>query len=154
MDPNALDAAAGARARLRIEVPSRWLDAGAAIELTAPRRLVCARCDGGGCDACGRSGALCAPEDAAARRVGVVLPQVLASPQAGERRAVLLRLPEPFGPEHAIAQLLVEVHAADGPSPGVIRVDRALPPPRPIPWPAIAAAVLAAASIAAALWGR
>jgi len=42
----------------RIAVARGCLTEGAAIEVELPRNLTCAGCDGGGCDACDRSGAI------------------------------------------------------------------------------------------------
>jgi len=42
----------------RVRVPRGWLTEGATIEVVLPRNLTCARCEGGGCDACDRSGAI------------------------------------------------------------------------------------------------
>jgi hypothetical protein len=53
-----LDAPRGPDAAHRIRVPRRWLEAGALVEIELPRNLTCASCEGGGCDACERSGAL------------------------------------------------------------------------------------------------
>lgn len=41
-----------------IRVPPSWLLHGAEFECTLPRRLRCAHCEGGGCDACERRGAV------------------------------------------------------------------------------------------------
>lgn len=40
-----------------IEVPMEWLEEGASVSIVLPRLLSCARCEGGGCDVCGRKGA-------------------------------------------------------------------------------------------------
>src|SRR5215813_3571804 len=48
----------GPDANHRIRVPHAWLKRGAVVELELPRHLVCAACDGGGCDTCERSGAV------------------------------------------------------------------------------------------------
>jgi hypothetical protein len=40
-----------------VEVPLEWLEEGATISMNLPRLLPCARCQGGGCDVCGRKGA-------------------------------------------------------------------------------------------------
>jgi hypothetical protein len=149
-DPRALDACDRGRARLRVEVPASWLAAGAALEIAAPLRLACARCDGGGCDGCARSGVLRAPEDAAGRTV------VASVPAQRGAEGVALRIPEPFGPAHPIAQLLLEVRAAEAASPGVRRLD----PPAPAAAPhglrpvAFAAVVLALLTAVAALLSR
>src|SRR5690242_3451348 len=78
VDPRALDASSGARARLRVGVPAAWLAEGGELELRVPARLACARCDGGGCDGCARSGALRAPEPASARVVRAYVPRITA----------------------------------------------------------------------------
>jgi hypothetical protein len=171
VDPDAVASIEGPRARLRIEVPASFLVAGAAIELTAPARLVCAGCDGGGCDGCSRSGAHRAPEDAPARTLRTTLPGGAAGPFA-------LRIPEPFGQASVIRLLLVEVRIGPAPSACVRQVaelvaapelaprSRPRRPPRKrreppraaprrrLPWPAIAAVVLAAGAILAALLHR
>src|SRR4051794_2515473 len=91
LDPRVLDEGLGARGRVRIAVPAEWLAAGCRIDLVAPRRLPCARCDGGGCDGCGRSGVLRAPEAEADRHLAITLPGT-------SNLAVALRLTDPFGP--------------------------------------------------------
>lgn len=150
LDPSALDSAPGARAHLRIDIPSEWFHEGAELEVRAPVRLACARCEGGGCDACARSGVLRGPSDQGARIVRAVVP-------AGSTGAMVLRIPQPFGPASAIDQLLLEVHAAAAPSAGIVRVARAqaASPSTPIvvPWLWVAAFVTAA-SILASLWAR
>jgi len=169
LDPSALDACAGPRARLRVEVPASWLAEGAVLRITAPPRLACARCDGGGCDACARSGALRPPAEPAARTVLASLSRPEGSrpswgPPPGPPRAVTLRIPRPFGPEHAIHQLLLDVCVAEASSSYVVRVgpapgdmaDAAPAPlartPSPIPWPMVAVAVVA--TILWVLFGR
>jgi len=113
-DPKALDESTGSLARLRIEISSDWPSPACPLDLLidAPRRLSCARCEGGGCDRCGRSGALRAPEEPAARRFRARLP-------AGAARKLALRIPHPFGPQSHIEQLILEIHLAPKPSPGV-----------------------------------
>ncbi len=115
LDKGSLESDEGARARARIEVPPAWCDDSALVEVTLPRTLVCARCDGGGCDGCNRSGALRGPKDDAKRRVRVRLPQNLGD-------GVAMRLADPFGRAGAIAQLWIEVRPADEPSPTVRRL--------------------------------
>ena len=157
LDPSALDASTGPRARLRVDVPESWLAEGAELSLTVPARLSCARCDGGGCDGCARSGALRAPEQAEARVVRAQVPRIAES-------AVAIRITYPFGADHGIEQLLVELRAAAQPSTMVKRIE----PPRttrtsapspalarrpPSPWPFFAL-VITVAAIVAALFGR
>ncbi len=77
----------------RIEVPEAWFEEGAHLEIELPQRLVCARCEGGGCDACGRAGAitLYSPdEEPLVVRVGL--------PKAPPGGAVVLRIPEGGAP--------------------------------------------------------
>ena len=150
LDPAAIDADPGARARLRLEVPEAWLAEGADLELTAPGRLACARCDGGGCDGCARSGVVRAPEGVAARTLRASLPRL-----AGEA-GVALRITQPFGPDHPIAQLHLELRAAATASACVRRLDppiTASPPPLALSWPAVGA-LLALATVVAALLSR
>jgi hypothetical protein len=111
-DPEALAADRGPCARLAVVVPAAWSEGGQAIEVVAPKRLTCARCDGGGCDGCGRSGALRAPDDDRARALRVTLPK-------GTRGAIVVRIARPFGEDSPIAQLLLEVRPGPEPSPNV-----------------------------------
>src|SRR6478609_12074352 len=100
LDPRVLDESPGARGRVRIALPGEWLAAGCRIDLVVPRRLPCARCDGGGCDGCSRSGVLRAPDVEASRRVEITLPGT-------HETAVALRLTDPFG-GGLVTQLIVE----------------------------------------------
>jgi len=95
----------------RIRVPRALLRQGAAIELELPRHLVCALCEGGGCDTCDRSGAVTLRERGAPPDVvSVTLPQAvsgdgfvirlperggLAAPESGLPRGYLLLRVEP-----------------------------------------------------------
>lgn len=114
LDREALDADEGPRARARITVPAGWADGASIVEIALPRALACARCDGGGCDGCGRSGALRGPASEAARVVRVRLPKGLGA-------GVTVRLAEPFGRGSAIAQLWLEVRPGEA-APSVRRV--------------------------------
>lgn len=124
-DVEALDAHEGTCASLAITVPAGWV--GATVEVTVPRLLACFRCGGGGCDRCGRSGALRAPDE----RLTLSLPR--------ELRASCIRLPAPFA-DGAIEQLMVEVRVDVSPSAGVRRIDRPamLAPAATGPHPAVA----------------
>jgi len=150
LDPRALDEGVGPRGRVQITVPTAWLIAGCRIELLAPRRLPCARCDGGGCDACSKSGVLRAPDDEASRCLEITLP-------ATQNEAVALRLADPFG-AGLVEQLIVEIRAGVA-SPGVTRLpdppaeDAAERPP--IAWRGlIVAAIATAAAILVAVLMR
>ena len=150
LDPRALDEGAGPRGRVQITVPAAWLTDGCRIEILAPRRLPCARCDAGGCDACGKSGVVRAPDLEASRRLEITLPGT-----PGE--AVALRLADPFGPG-LIDQLIVEIRAGEA-SPGVTRLPE-LTPQEPAalplyPWRGvILAAIATAAAILIAVLSR
>ncbi len=76
-----------------IRVPADWLEDGRNIVVSLPRRLACADCEGGGCDRCGRSGAVVLREnDEPAEQLQVRL-------ATGPQEAVqLLRIPESGGP--------------------------------------------------------
>jgi hypothetical protein len=117
LDPEELDRAEGARGRLVVEVPDAWLAGGDTIEVVVPPRVACARCDGGGCDACGRSGALRLPEDEAARTLRLSLPTTA--------EASIVRLVRPLGPDAGLEQLWLELRAADEASPFCRRLTRA-----------------------------
>lgn len=151
LDPRALDEGTGARGRLCLEVPTDWLAAGCRIAILAPRRLACARCDGGGCDACGKSGVLRAPDAADDRRLEITLPGT-------HHDAVALRLADPFG-GGLVEQLIVEIRVGVA-SACVTRIPDPLPPPGAaalavLPWRGFLVAALAtAAAILAALLAR
>lgn len=100
LDREARDADAGARGLLRLEIPAEWLQVGGSLEIDAPLRLVCARCEGGGCASCSNSGAL--RVDSEERRLDVVL-----SP--GSDAAKRLRIEDPFGTGSTIRQVLVDL---------------------------------------------
>jgi hypothetical protein len=83
---NDLDEPRGPDVLHTVEVPAEWLGEGASVELDVPRLLPCARCEGGGCDLCGRRGAF---EAAGSSELVITLPR-----QAGSApSAVRLRLP-------------------------------------------------------------
>jgi hypothetical protein len=150
LDPRALDEGTGPRGRVQITVPAAWLNDGCRLEILAPRRLPCARCDAGGCDACGKSGVIRAPDLESSRRLEITLP---ATP--GE--AVALRLADPFGPG-LVDQLIVEIRAGEA-SPGVTRIAEPTvseAPALPLyPWRGVVlAAIATAAAILVAVLSR
>ncbi len=60
------------------DVPERFYRAGTVLRVRLPERLVCAECQGGGCDRCGRKGAIRLREEhEAAEWLDVTLPQSL-----------------------------------------------------------------------------
>lgn len=122
-----LDRPRGPDVEYSIHVPRSWLD-GATLDVDLPRKLGCAHCHGGGCDACGRSGAvvLRSPEEPV-DSVRVSLP-ALAEAEADAPHLVV-RVPgaggrvadEALGAGH----LLLHVQATDeahGVTLGVTRV--------------------------------
>ncbi|MEI9953308.1 MAG: hypothetical protein WDO74_31125 [Pseudomonadota bacterium] len=109
----------------RIRVPGAWLESGEVVEFELPRNLTCAACDGGGCDACERAGAI-------TLRGRHELPEILSvtlpmrKPEAdSEARGVLIRIPEQGGlpPESGETLprglLLLRVERAEVADPGV-----------------------------------
>ncbi len=135
-------------ARICVQIARAWVSADAPLDLviTAPRRLSCARCEGGGCDACARSGVLRAPEDEAARKVSARIP-------AATLQDLALRIPHPFGMEHAIQQVIVEIRFAEEASPNVARV-QARPRSKRLPLAFILVLLALAALLAAVLAQR
>lgn len=120
-----LEVERGADAEVRIVVPHEWLTSGATVEVELPSLLVCAGCHGGGCDACGRSGAVRVERDPSAPPVRVALPR--RDPSLGE---FALRLPHQ-GASSSVAQrprghLLLVVESTEdatrAPSFGVQRI--------------------------------
>lgn len=73
-----------------VQAPAEWFASGASIEVRLPRLLSCARCEGGGCDACGRRGAFEQVEAGIPELVEVTLPVPISGAPLS---AVRLRLP-------------------------------------------------------------
>ena len=110
----------------RIRVPRAWLESGDMVEFELPRNLTCAACEGGGCDACGRAGAITLRgRQELAEILSVTLP--LRKPDR-EVRSIVIRIPEQGGlpPESAEALprglLLLRVEPAEVGDPGVTRI--------------------------------
>ena len=120
LDRSTLEDSDGPRVRVRIAVPRSWASERALIVVEAPERLPCGRCDGGGCDACERSGSFRLDPDPAVRSFTLTLPVDLGS-------GVVLRVTRPFGENSPIAQALCEVRPSSEPS-GCRRV----PTPAPL----------------------
>jgi hypothetical protein len=100
---------------MTVELPREWLAAGDTVDIVIPARVACARCEGGGCDRCNRSGALRVPGDEAARTLRLALPR-----PAGERTRV--RVACPLGDDASLEQLWVDLRPASDPSPLCRRV--------------------------------
>ena len=74
-----------------MRVPRTWLARGAVVELELPRNLVCATCDGGGCDVCERSGAV------TLRGRGEPADLLRVTLPGEQRESFVIRLPERGG---------------------------------------------------------
>ena len=122
----------------RVRVPRDWLDDGATIELELPRNLACAGCEGGGCDICGRAGAITLRgRNEPPELVEVTLParRKGEEPPSSGHRGLVLRIPDQGGlPEPGLelprGVLMLRVVAADEADPAVRRVvltERAAP---------------------------
>jgi len=105
-----------------IGVPLPWLERGETIELEVPRNLSCAKCEGGGCDACDRAGALSLRrKQDPVETVQVSLPERPTDADSGA--SIVLRIPEQGGFSTADGVprglMLLRVNAAAEPDPGV-----------------------------------
>lgn len=114
----------------RIRVPRAWLETGELVEFELPRNVTCAACDGGGCDACERSGAITLRgRQELAEIISVTLP--IRKAEGG----VVIRIPEQGGRSRENAEalprglLLLRVEPAELADPGVSRV---VPSARPL----------------------
>lgn len=119
----------------RVKVRREWLAVGEVVELELPRNLACATCGGGGCDACGRSGAITLRRrNEPAEVIEVTLPSrpVDELPESGGitlRIPELGGLPEP-GSELPRGVLLLTVVPSVEPDPN-IKLLRGVPSKRP-----------------------
>lgn len=149
VDVEAASRLEGAHVVVAVRVPRAWLARGEAIEIDveAPERARCARCEGGGCDACERSGGVRLSPDPAARTFTVTLPASLAEVSA-------LRVPRPFGEGSPVGLVVCEVQLGEEAERCRLRAPApsARAPLPPVAWLAPVAAVLAA--LAWALLGR
>ena len=107
LDPAALDKKRSPRGRVSIVVPTAWLREGARLEVLVPAKLRCDLCDGGGCDACERSGAYKVEE----KKVEVTLPRVTDD-------VVALRVTNPFA-DLEPTMLVVRIAAGNEATAGV-----------------------------------
>ena len=119
----------------RVKVRREWLAVGEVVEIELPRNLACATCGGGGCDACGRSGAITLRQrDEPAEMVEVTLP-ARSGDELPDSRGITLRipelggLPEP-GSELPRGVLLLTVVPSAEPDPN-IKLLRGVPSKRP-----------------------
>jgi len=122
----------GPDAKHRLRVKRQWLEEGASIQFQLPRNLTCAACDGGGCDSCGRSGAISLRDRGApAELLTVTLPRCEGASTPG----VVLRIPEQGGvaeqkPLLPRGMLLLSVTGSERPDAGVSRIHSTQPPPQ------------------------
>lgn len=100
------DDTGGPRGRLTVDVLETWLEAGTVLEIVVPKRLACARCGGGGCDGCGRSGAIRIEGGEEERALRITLSE--------STRGV--RLSRPLGVDAGLDQLVIELRPAAVPS--------------------------------------
>ena len=109
-----------------IRVAPSWLEAGDTVELTLPRNLHCAECDGGGCDRCGRAGAVSLwGRDEPAAVLEVTLPRRTPAELQNEP-VIVLRIPDAGGfpladSGHPRGLLLLRVTASAEPDASVVR---------------------------------
>ena len=119
----------------RVKVRREWLVVGEVVELELPRNLACATCGGGGCDACGRSGAITLRKrDEPAEVVEVTLP-ARSDDELPDSRGITLRIPEQGGlppPDSDLPRgvLLLTVVPSPEPDPS-IKLLRGVPSKRP-----------------------
>ncbi|MEY2929263.1 MAG: hypothetical protein RL033_12 [Pseudomonadota bacterium] len=100
-----------------IEVPVAWFEAGATLQIQLPRLIQCARCEGGGCDACSRRGAFEQQAAGIASEVAIVLPKQAAEGCTSVKLrlpALGARAPEPRVPEPRVQEPRVAVEAGAG----------------------------------------
>lgn len=109
VDREELENAAGAWIRVELGVPPAWASEGASVEVEAPERVPCARCDGGGCDGCARSGAVRLDPALENRTFELTLPPSLL-------HAVTVRVTKPFGDGSNIGLVLCVLRPSETPS--------------------------------------
>ncbi|MBN2193786.1 MAG: hypothetical protein JW751_13300 [Polyangiaceae bacterium] len=138
------DSPRGPDVKHKVRVVHRWLERGETIEVELPRNLACAVCDGGGCDACGGSGAVSTRgRTDPAEFVQLTLPTV--SRPSASPRPLALRIPERGGPARngplPRGMLILTVLSADTADPTVRKVRPSLTPPPALVEPASSVAV-------------
>ena len=118
----------------RVKVLREWLNVGEVVEIELPRNLACATC-GGGCDACGRSGAITLRQrDEPAEVVEVTLPARRAD-ELPDSRGITLRIPELGGlpePGSELPRGVLMLTVVPSPEPdSSIKLLRGVPSKRP-----------------------
>jgi len=112
----------------RVAIRRDWLLAGETIHLVLPRNLACASCEGGGCDSCGRSGAITLRERGEAP-VSVTVTLPCRSPEElREQPAFVVRVPDYGGPaalpDLPRGLLLLRITTSTGTDPGIVLSSR------------------------------
>ncbi|MBM4361867.1 MAG: hypothetical protein FJ104_04245 [Deltaproteobacteria bacterium] len=129
---------------LSVQVPESWIAEGATLAVTLPRNLSCAACGGGGCDTCGRAGAVSLRgrgEPPEIVEVRLPSPSEAAEDAPASSAGVRLRVPDrgglpPVGSDLPRGNLLLSVGIGSEPSAGTERVVPVLLPsdmPAPAP---------------------
>ena len=107
----------------RVAIARDWLLEGGLVELALPRNLTCAACEGGGCDRCGRSGAIALrARGEAAEPLQLTLPK-RTTEELAEQPSFVLRVPGQGGRDaggvEARGLLLLRITAGSTSDPGV-----------------------------------
>lgn len=119
----------------RVKVRREWLTVGEVVELELPRNLACAACGGGGCDTCGRSGAITLRRRSEPAEVVEVTLPARSGDELPDSRGITLRIPEQGGlppPNSDLPRgvLLLTVVPSPNPDPSV-KLLRGVPSKRP-----------------------
>lgn len=116
----------------RVAIERDWLLHGKLVELALPRNLTCAACEGGGCDRCGRSGAIALrARGEPAESLQLTLPK-RTSAELEEQPSFVVRVPGQGGKEgtqevEARGLLLLKITSSAKSDPGVRLVRRSTP---------------------------
>lgn len=116
----------------RVAIRREWLLEGETVDLVLPRNLSCAKCEGGGCDLCGRSGAISLRSRGEPPvSVQVTLPR-RTSQELREQTTFVLRVPDQGGaaPEAHVPRglLLLRITPSSNTDAGIALAARALEP--------------------------
>ncbi|HVU04037.1 MAG TPA: hypothetical protein VHE30_19895 [Polyangiaceae bacterium] len=157
-----MDRPRGPDVLLSLSVPEAWLAEGATLQIELPRNLACAACEGGGCDACGRSGAVSTRgRKEPAELVEVTLPRPTIPDEApsSASRVVVMRIPDRGGLPSASVELprgnlMLSVRSGTGEPRGVTRLAQPslAPPPMDVVSTSEAPPAAARAPSRAFLW--
>ena len=151
VDRDAVGRAEGAHVSVSIVVPPSWAERGATVTVVAKERVVCARCDGGGCDGCEKSGAVRRPREAEARTFSLVLPVNMVAPSA-------VRVPWPFGERSPVGLAVCVVRLGEAASGcslvAASSAEAPSGPPRALVWAAPVVAFVVALVAALVAFGR